>query len=391
MVAGIPCQPAYGKMKEDQNDLREYGFEDSLGKDFSERLNNLQKAILDSYDGKKYERQELLNGYQPKAYKQKKTYAQPSWHIYDQASRKEKLMFLTILKTATDHLNLEFNYKGNGRPKVDLKDIIKCLCIKTYSSYSSWRAGSELKLAKAMGVIDHDYKRSTLVKYLSSPEITPYLHLIYKTIAQPIKPIELSFSVDATGISQFNKSRWINVREDKSKHKDYAKIHIVSGNKTNIVCSAKVTRGSGKGSHESPHFKELIDDTAKIFAVKEVMADAGYLSRDNADTVSKLGAIPYIMPKKNVKSRNMGSETGAWGRMIHLWKKYRIIFAYHYHQRSNVESTFWMIKRKFGYYVRAKLPEAQENEVLTKIICHNIAVLAEAMMTYDISPEFMVN
>ena len=97
------------------------------------------------------------------------------------------------------------------------------------------------------------------------------------------------------------------------------------------------------------------------------------------------------MPKKNVRSRNMGSETGAWGRMIHLWKQYKTIFAYHYHQRSNVESTFWMIKRKFGHYVRTKLPEAQENEVLTKVICHNISVLAEAMLTYDISPEFMVS
>ena len=40
----------------------------------------------------------------------------------------------------------------------------------------------------------------------------------------------------------------------------------------------------------------------------------------------------------------------------------------HYHQRSNVESTFSMVKRKFGASVRAKTPAAQLNEVLLKAL-----------------------
>lgn len=47
----------------------------------------------------------------------------------------------------------------------------------------------------------------------------------------------------------------------------------------------------------------------------------------------------------------------------------------HYHRRSNVETTFSALKRKFGTAVRAKKCTSQVNEVLTKILCHNLACL----------------
>jgi transposase len=48
-------------------------------------------------------------------------------------------------------------------------------------------------------------------------------------------------------------------------------------------------------------------------------------------------------------------------------------FLGHYHKRSNVESTFAMIKGKFRGHVRSKTPVAMVNETLCKIICHNIS------------------
>ncbi len=43
-----------------------------------------------------------------------------------------------------------------------------------------------------------------------------------------------------------------------------------------------------------------------------------------------------------------------------------------YHPRSNIESTFSMIKRKFGDSVRSKGDLAMKNEVLAKVLCHNL-------------------
>ena len=60
----------------------------------------------------------------------------------------------------------------------------------------------------------------------------------------------------------------------------------------------------------------------------------------------------------------------------------------HYHKRSNVETTFSMVKAKFGASVRAKTPVAQVNEVLLKAVCHNIVVLIQTMYEFNITPEF---
>lgn len=44
----------------------------------------------------------------------------------------------------------------------------------------------------------------------------------------------------------------------------------------------------------------------------------------------------------------------------------------HIHKRSNVETAFSMIKSKFGDSVRSKTDVGQVNEVLAKVLCHNI-------------------
>ena len=47
-----------------------------------------------------------------------------------------------------------------------------------------------------------------------------------------------------------------------------------------------------------------------------------------------------------------------------------------------------MIKAKFGSFVRAKTPIAQVNEVLCKILCHNICVLIQSMYELGLEPNF---
>jgi len=47
------------------------------------------------------------------------------------------------------------------------------------------------------------------------------------------------------------------------------------------------------------------------------------------------------------------------------------------------------MKRKWGHFCRSKLPVNQENEILTKIVCHNAAVLSEALLSYDLKIRFV--
>ncbi len=52
------------------------------------------------------------------------------------------------------------------------------------------------------------------------------------------------------------------------------------------------------------------------------------------------------------------------------------------------ETTNHMIKSKFGSSVRSKSWSAQVNEVLCKIICHNICVVIMEMHTMGIEADF---
>lgn len=323
-----------------------------------------------------------------KIIKEKKKYTQ-DWPIYEKAMSEEKLMFLRLLKDAVEHLMLDYNYQGNGRPPMHLADVLKCLCIKSYNNYSSWRTHSELRIAQAMGVIEEIPRRSTINKYMQSPTVTKLLHKLYKTIAEPLAQVELYFSIDATGISnKYGNMRWMKLRHTKEEHKkkkEYSKLNIITGNKTNIICSANITKGT---SHESPYLKTLLDDTCKKFSVKELSADAGYLSRKNVQAVSDAGVAPYIMPTRNVNVPMKGTLT-PWNSMLRLWKCHQMTFAQHYHRRSNVETTFSMIKKKFGDFCRTKKTVSQENEILSRIVCHNTVVLAEALLTYDLREGFI--
>ena len=74
--------------------------------------------------------------------------------------------------------------------------------------------------------------------------------------------------------------------------------------------------------------------------------------------------------------------------MFHYFMFKREDFLNHYHKRSNIESTVHMIKSKFGDAVRSKSEIAAKNEVLAKILCHNICCLVSAMYELGIEPSF---
>ncbi len=71
-----------------------------------------------------------------------------------------------------------------------------------------------------------------------------------------------------------------------------------------------------------------------------------------------------------------------------MFSKNYIEFAQHYHKRSNVETTFAMIKRKFGDFVRCKTEKSQDNEILCKILVHNLVCLIHELFELKIDIDF---
>ena len=77
-----------------------------------------------------------------------------------------------------------------------------------------------------------------------------------------------------------------------------------------------------------------------------------------------------------------------WKKLYHYFMFQREEFLQHYHKRSNAETVFHMVKSKFGDAVRSKNKTAQINEVLLKVLCHNICVVIQEMHEIGIIPNF---
>jgi transposase len=60
-----------------------------------------------------------------------------------------------------------------------------------------------------------------------------------------------------------------------------------------------------------------------------------------------------------------------------------------YHKRSNSETAYDTIKGRFGSVLRSKNDAGQINEVLCKILRHNICVLVQASHALGGRPDFL--
>jgi transposase len=124
----------------------------------------------------------------------------------------------------------------------------------------------------------------------------------------------------------------------------------------------------------------LLDQTAQNgFTVKEVSADKAYLSSGNMCASLKRGAIPYIPFKANSQPDGNGA---VWARLYHFYNFKRDEFLTHYHKRSNVETTFSMIKMKFGERLRCKTETAQINEALCKVLAFALLREVRAQVSF---------
>ena len=103
---------------------------------------------------------------------------------------------------------------------------------------------------------------------------------------------------------------------------------------------------------------------------------------------NSIGGTAFI-PFRSNASRKPRGKSWAWRKMFNYFVYQREEFMEHYHLGSNVETTNFMIKAKFGDVIRSKDKTAQINEVLLKVLCHNIVVLIQEMFELDIGPEFL--
>ena len=312
------------------------------------------------------------------------TYGQ-DWPAYNAAQVHEGDHFVTLLREMCD--TVPQPPQSFGRPRLPLSDMLFGAGLKVYSTMSGRRAMSDLRSAHANGLMAKVPSFASVLRYLEKPELTPVLKSLIEQSALPLKAVECDFAVDSSGFATSTYHRWFDHKWGREiKEAQWVKAHLMCGVKTNIVTAVEVTETQ---SADSPYLAPFTKTTAQHFDVREVSGDKAYLSRNNLRAVQAVGGTAYIPFKTNSVAHNSHHKRDKlWERMFHYYHLNRAAFLEHYHKRSNVETTFSMIKAKFGASVRAKTPVAQINEALTKILCHNICVLIQSVYELGISPVF---
>ena len=304
------------------------------------------------------------------------------WTAYNESQTKEKLLFLELLKDLTR--SLERTHVHEDKKTNRINRMVFCLGVKVYSNLSSRRVISDLEICRRAGHIKEVPHFNTITNYLNSKQLTKYLKDLVRLSALPLAQLERRFAIDGSGVAERNYlQRWSEVRQKHYKHRSYKKIHAIVGVYSNVIASVIVTDGN---KNDSPYFKQLLEEAAANFEIEEVSADKAYLSRDNLKAAGDLNISPFIPLKKN----SVKSAKGAmmWHKMYKFFHENPEKFDKHYHLRSNVESSFFMMKRRFGDFVYSKNSTSQVNEILCKAICHNISVLVQEIFLSKIEIDF---
>ncbi len=315
----------------------------------------------------------------------RKTYRQ-NWTAYNEAQTTEKARFEMLLKSLCEGIEEPARAPGApGRPRIPLRDSIFATVMKVYSTFSGRRATTDIRSCADRGHIADAPHHSSIARVLENTATTEILARLIEESAAPLAQIENvagQFAQDSRGFSTVTYDRWFDQKHGKllAQHA-WVKLHVMIGTATNVVTGVKVSSVA-----DCPLLPELLATTAQRFKVKEVSADKAYLSAKNLEAIESVGAVPFIPFKIN--SAGATSKSPHWRKMWAHFSLKSEDFLSHYHRRSNVESTMWMIKSKFGGAVRSKLPTAQVNEVLAKALCHNLACIVHAITEFGIDADF---
>jgi transposase len=315
----------------------------------------------------------------------RKTYKQ-EWPAYNKAQTMEKAQFVYLLHQLCQGIGSPAQH-GAGRRFLPLEDMIFSMAYKVYSTVSTRRFMTDMREAHSKGYTSKLPCYNSIINYFEMEMLAPYLQMLIEESALPLQAIERDFAIDSSGFSTCRFYQWVDAKYTNPtlmEKRDWVKVHLSCGVKTNVVTAVQITK---KWEADSPQFKGLVETTAQNFVMNEVSADKAYLSSGNMQAVVDASAMPYIPFKanSNVKDKRQSS---LWKQMFHYFSYNQERFMQSYHKRSNVESTFSMIKAKFGDSLRSKTERAQINEALCKVLCHNICCLIQSMYELGLKPKF---
>ena len=272
-----------------------------------------------------------------------------------------------------------------GRKPHLLRDCVFSAALKVYSTFSTRRFQCDLTDAHGEGYLTADVPSMKICEFLQNDALTPILKRLIVAASLPLRTVETVFAPDSTGFSVPKFVRWYDEKYGR----------------------AALRQGLGEGARhlrrEDEHRnrrRNRRQDGGRLAHVQAAGGDDGRKLHGQGSP-GRQGVPVARQPRPGREAGRRpptfrSRATVSRANRDSLWHKHvplssstdREEFLPHYHQRSNAESTFSAVKRKFGDAVRSKHETAMKNEVLCKFLCHNICCVIMEQCVLGIDAEF---
>lgn len=304
---------------------------------------------------------------------------------YTQAQVNEKDAFKRLLYELGKTLPIENQVMG--RRRISLPDCVFAAVYKSYVGLSGRRFMSDLRDLHTKGFVTEPLSHNTINNRLRDEALTPVLESLIEGVAASFAHIETEFAVDSSGFRIPKVSKWYDEKWGWRERREWLKCHVSVGVKSHIIAAVKVTKRS---IVDHSQLRPMVARTAEQFRVDQVSADSAYSIVANLEYVDELGALPAI-PFKAGTNPFRHNENSVWRKMFHLFALNGENWQKAVNQQNQAESAFSMIKRKFGERLFSKDETSQVNELLCKILCHNLCVVLYWLYQFGIGvPEMHI-
>lgn len=274
-------------------------------------------------------------------------------------------MLITIAMLLPENRVVKRGVKPYDYRKVLVLCLMRILLKKTYADYEiEMRTDPRICSLLQPQILP---SKSTIQRAMSTMKMD-LLREINKIIVGEWTNRKLNILIDASGIRIIGRSVWYSIRAKKPiSRRECDKVHLATCSDTMLILNWFITEGK---KNDCPFFVRLLSPFQWL---GRVIADAGYLSRENYQHVADKKGSAFIPFKKNSTAKPKSHP--AWKAAFYLWKLLPMVFKGIYNQRSKVECVFSVLKKRWGDKLSSRKTYIRRREMAIRFIAYNIRLI----------------
>jgi len=294
------------------------------------------------------------------------------WSEYEAWIRHEKALCFQMLRELLDEFPTWQNRKHFGRPAADERDILGALVLRQFLRVPFSKLPEAMEDFQEVLRFQAIHQRSTLTEKNRSRRFQQLLRRFFEFVVQKLGPRSSILITDATGFSNYMRA-WRDASYEDRATNNWIKAHCIIERETGLFVRVEFTPGR---VHESQVFRTLWESLPPNVRPRRSLADAAFVGNDCLEAVRDAGATPMHAIKSNARHHSV--PTTDYQKLVNFATHWPNRYAQLGAPRKEIEGAFGQTKTIFGYRLTCHKQTARENEIIAKLLGHNIHAIAFA-------------